>query len=124
MTDNVQNSPPGGAEVAARRTAAAALLADYQRAAQTADVAERAMWGARLADALVYLLAAPPAGLPPAQLATVLDALDFAADELRDRVANCGDCDQHPAGLCETCANRLARAEGWDKTAGALRGQR
>jgi hypothetical protein len=65
------------------------------------------------------------AGRPsPGQLAAVLDALDFAADELRDRVANCGDCDQHPAGLCETCANRLARAEGWDKTAGALRGQR
>ena len=47
---------PSGAELAARRTAAAAVLADYQRAAETADVAERAMWGARLADTLAYLL--------------------------------------------------------------------
>ena len=35
------------------------MLADYQRAASTADVAERAMWGARLADMLGYVLAAP-----------------------------------------------------------------
>ena len=46
------------AELAARRTAAAAVLADYQRVAPTADVADRAMWGARLADMLAYLLAA------------------------------------------------------------------
>jgi hypothetical protein len=57
------------------------------------------------------------------QLAAVLDALDFAADELRDRVANCGDCDAHPADLCGTCENRLARAGGWDTVAGTLRGQ-
>ena len=37
---------PSGAELAARRTAAVVVLADYQRAAETADVAERAMWGA------------------------------------------------------------------------------
>ncbi len=60
----------------------------------------------------------------PAVLATVLDALDMAADELRDRVANCGDCDADPADLCGTCENRLERAEGWDKVAETLRGQR
>jgi hypothetical protein len=49
------------AEMAARRTAAAAVLADYQRAAVTADVAERAMWGALLADMLAYLLPELPA---------------------------------------------------------------
>jgi hypothetical protein len=32
------------------------VLGDYQRAAQTAETAERAMWGARLADALESLL--------------------------------------------------------------------
>lgn len=32
------------------------MLGDYQRAAKTADTAERAMWGARLADALESLL--------------------------------------------------------------------
>ncbi len=47
---------PSGAELAARRTAAAAILADYQRAAATAGTAERAMWGARLADTLACLL--------------------------------------------------------------------
>ena len=40
---------PVSAELAARRTAAAAVLADYQRRAAIADVAERATWGARLA---------------------------------------------------------------------------
>jgi len=50
------NQHPIPAELAARATAAAAVLGDYQRAAKTADSAERAMWGARLADALESLL--------------------------------------------------------------------
>jgi hypothetical protein len=58
------------------------------------------------------------------RLATVLDALDVAADELRERAANCGDCDAHPAGLCTTCESRLARAEGFDQAARALGGAR
>jgi hypothetical protein len=62
---------PVNAESSARITAAQACLADYQRAAATADVAERAMLGARVADMLGYLLAVP-AGQPPAQLASVL----------------------------------------------------
>jgi hypothetical protein len=46
------------AELAARRTAAAAVLADYTEACATgADVADRALWAARLADALSYVLA-------------------------------------------------------------------
>jgi hypothetical protein len=49
----------GGAERAARITAARAVLADYRRAASEADVAERAMWVDRLADMLGYLLDAP-----------------------------------------------------------------
>ena len=52
MNDS-RSIPP---ELAARITAASALLADYQRAAKTADSAERAMWGARLADGLESLL--------------------------------------------------------------------
>ena len=44
--------------MAARRTAAAAVLANYQREALTADVYDRAMWGARLADMLAIVLAA------------------------------------------------------------------
>jgi hypothetical protein len=45
MTINIPHDPPGGAELAARRTAAAAVLADYKRAVDGADTAERAMWG-------------------------------------------------------------------------------
>jgi hypothetical protein len=45
------------AEQAARNTSARALLADYQRAAATADVLDRGIWGARLADMLALILA-------------------------------------------------------------------
>ena len=58
------------AELAARCTAAAAVLSDYQRATAGADVADRALWGARLADMLGLVLAglgAQPAG-PAEQL--------------------------------------------------------
>lgn len=55
------------------------------------------------------------------QMPAVLDALDFAADELRDRVAGCAECG---TGHCTTCENRLARADGWDKAAEALRALR
>ena len=47
------NDLPIPPELAARITAAAAVLGDCQRAAKTA---ERAIWGARLADALESLL--------------------------------------------------------------------
>jgi hypothetical protein len=46
-----------GAELAARITAARATLADYKCAVEGADVADRALWGARVADALAILLA-------------------------------------------------------------------
>lgn len=58
--------------------------------------------------------------VPGVELSTVLDALDFAAGELRDRVADCAECG---AERCTTCGNRLARAECWDKAAETLRGQ-
>ena len=61
--------------------------------------------------------------LTPAQLATVLDALDVAAEYKRDRAAACGDCDASPAELCGTCEWRLARAGEYDALAGALRRQ-
>ena len=113
------------AEQKARRTAAAAALADYRRDEQK-DSGELvwAMWAGRLAAALESVLAIPPAGLPPAQLATVLDALEVAADYKRDRAATCPDCESSPAGLCGTCEWRLARADEYDALAEALRGQR
>lgn len=64
-----------------------------------------------------------PAPLTPAQLSTIQDALDVAADAKRDRAANCPDCEASPAELCGTCEWRLARAEGYDALAEALRRQ-
>lgn len=59
--------------------------------------------------------------LDPAQLVTVLDALDVAAEYKRDRAATCPDCEASPAGLCGTCEWRLARADDYDALAEALR---
>jgi hypothetical protein len=88
-----------GAELAARRTAAAAVLADYTRAVATADVADRALWGARLADMLALLLAelgAQPSGAAEQleEIRLVLEAFDWefsdrqlALEEI-DRIVN------------------------------------
>lgn len=74
------------AELAARQTAAAAVLIDYQRAMVGADVADRALWAGRLADMLALLLdgqGTPPAG-PAEQLEEirlVLEAFDWETDD-------------------------------------------
>ena len=70
------------AELAARRTAAAAALADYTHAAATADFAGRALWAARLAGMLEYVLA----GLDGLDHAAVIEAGADAA-WLRERAA-------------------------------------
>ena len=80
------------AVLAARRTAAEAVLAGYTAAVRTADVAGRALWGAQLADVLAALLlalgdgdTAAPLPTPAAQLEEirlVLEAFDW---ELSDR---------------------------------------
>ena len=46
------------AELAARSTAAAAVLGDYLREADTAGTADLALWAARMADMLGHVLAA------------------------------------------------------------------
>jgi hypothetical protein len=68
--------------MAARITAAAAVLGDYQSESTSADVAEHAMWGARLADMLAYLLAELPASTPA--VATRLDQIATAGREVLD----------------------------------------
>jgi hypothetical protein len=74
------------AELAARCTAAAAVLADYQRsAAEGADVADRALWAERLADMLGLLLdgqGAPLAGAAEQleEIRLVLEAFDWETD--------------------------------------------
>jgi hypothetical protein len=75
------------AELAARCTAAAAVLADYQRsAAEGADVAGRALWAARLADMLSHVLTGLGAQVPTAaaqleEIRLVLEAFDWAVDD-------------------------------------------
>jgi len=71
-----------GAELAARRTAAAAVLGDYQHAAAATDVAGRALWAARLADMLALLLGelgGQPAGAADqlGEIRLVLEAFDW-----------------------------------------------
>ena len=91
------------AELAARRTAAAAVLADYQRAAaEGADVADRALWAARLADMLSAAARRP--GRPVAgtaeqleEIRLVLEAFDWETDDRQyaleqiDQIVSGGD---------------------------------
>jgi hypothetical protein len=53
-------------------------------------------------------------GLEPADVRTILTALDEAADYRRDRAANCADCDDQSCGTCEY---RLRSARGYDSAA-------
>ena len=75
------------AELAARRTAAAAVLADYAEACTSgADVADRALWAARLADMLTLLLGdlgEGPAGAAEQleEIRLVLAAFDWETDD-------------------------------------------
>lgn len=62
--------------------------------------------------------------LTPADLRTVRDALDVAADTKRDSAANCPDCPHTEGGLCTTCDSRLTRADEYDNLAARLGGTR
>jgi hypothetical protein len=83
------------AELAARITAARAVLGDYQGAAtdEGADVTDRALWGTRVADALASLLDAlgsqtDPFGAPARaeqQLGAIRDLLAHFDWEFHDR---------------------------------------
>jgi hypothetical protein len=80
------------AELAARRTAAAAVLADYKRASGGMDIADLALWAARMADMLGHVLAVlddgdrasaqfPAAASQMAEIRLVLDAFDWENDD-------------------------------------------
>jgi hypothetical protein len=113
------------AELAARRTAAAAVLADYRAAVDSAPLSQPPgrEWMLRLADMLGELLDAfgPAVVLDRDQAATVLAALEDASEDIRDRAAYCPACASHPADLCDGCAGRLTRAEAYDRLAATLR---
>jgi hypothetical protein len=73
-------------------------------------------------EAVTLARADGSAVLSGADLATVLDALDVAADYKRDRAACCPDCDADPADLCGTCEWRLHVADGYDDLARRIGG--
>ena len=80
------------AELAARRTAAKAVLGDYVNGAGTADPIELSLWTARLADMLGVILAIldegdqaaaqfPTAAVQLAEIRLVLGAFDWETDD-------------------------------------------
>jgi hypothetical protein len=87
-----------GAEMAARRIAAAAVVADFR-----AELARHPLsrppdgsWAFRLAEEVVSLLGQPDAGLSASQRAVLGQALAYAIT-FREPAGSCPDCDQHPA---------------------------
>jgi hypothetical protein len=80
------------AELAVRRTAAAAVLAGYLNGAGTADPDELSLQAARLADSLGHILAVlsdgdraaaqfPGAAVQLAEIRLVLEAFDWETDD-------------------------------------------
>jgi hypothetical protein len=73
------------AELAARRTAAAAVLADYLREADGAGTADLALWAVRMASMLAHLLAvlsdSDQAALELAEVRKVFAAFDWETDD-------------------------------------------
>jgi hypothetical protein len=59
--------------------------------------------------------------LPPADRRTILAALDQAADDKRDRAANCPDCTDQS---CGTCQYRHQTAQAYDDVAARLQDTR
>ncbi len=131
------------AELAARRTAAAAMASDFRRV--TDDYLDRggerpdwSSWAFRLVSAVSSLLdvigeqpetlkeargalLGPAVTLDEDQAATVLSALEDASEHIRERAANCPECMASPADLCDGCSDRLNRAGAYDALAGTLR---
>jgi hypothetical protein len=71
-------------ELAARRIAAAAVLADYLRAADGASTADLALWAVRMASMLAHLLAVmtdtDQSAMQLHEVRAVLRAIDWEAD--------------------------------------------
>ena len=91
-----------GTELGARRTAAAAVLAEYLGGAGTADPDALSMAAARLADALAHLLAVlddgdhaaaqfPAAAVQLAEIRLVLQAFDWETDDRQYALGQIGE---------------------------------
>jgi hypothetical protein len=90
------------AELAARRTAAKAVLGDYVNGAGTADPIELSLWAARLADMLGHILAIldesdqaaaqfPAAAAQLAEIRLVLEAFDWETDDRQYALEQIGE---------------------------------
>ena len=104
-----------GAELAARITAAAAVLGDYRSdAARPGDGTDWQSWAYRLASMLGAVLdvAGQAPALTPQQLVVLGQALTDAI-EYRTPGADCADCDASAAGLCEDHAADLDKTDGY-----------
>ncbi len=75
----------------------------------------------RLLGQVLDVIEGQTAVLDADQAAIVLSALEDASDGIRERAAHCPDCAASPADLCDGCADRLSRAEGYDDLTAKLR---
>jgi hypothetical protein len=76
---------------------------------------------AAIADGTTALRRNGSASLSPADVVTVLGALDHAADALADRAAqHCDDCVRHPSGACESHVDDLDQAAEYKAVSGRL----
>ena len=102
-----------GAELAARITAASAVLGDYRSdAARPGEGTDWKSWAYRLASMLgaVLEVAGQAPALTPPQRDVLAQALADAV-EYRTPGADCADCDASPAGLCADHAEDLDKTD-------------
>jgi hypothetical protein len=117
----------GAAELAARKTAAAAaVLADFHRESDAyldagGSVPDWSSYAFRLASELGSVLdqlaagPEPAATLTPQQREVIGQALADAADyrEARGSDSFCADCEAHPAGICPDHTAELDRCDAY-----------
>jgi hypothetical protein len=105
------------AELNARRTAAAAVLADYRAAVASAPLTKPPgrEWMLRLASVLDELLdglGSATVTLAQDQAATVARALaDAEKHRMREAAEQCADCEADPRGCCDGCLDDLDAAQ-------------
>lgn len=114
------------AELAARITAALAVLGDFRRAEGSEFSGQQPRpdwmaWAQRLAWALTDVLteAGKASALTAEHLVTIGQALADAAT-YRDPSGACPDCEAHPAGLCEDHAADFDKTDAYLQLAKAL----
>jgi hypothetical protein len=73
------------------------------------------------AATLRHHLAQVLAAVDADRAAVMLSALEEASEGIRERAAYCPACRRHPSALCDEDADRLSRAETYDRLAARLR---